>query len=358
MGMNTLSDGTRLEGVMMKANPNLLMYLYFNGTRAEKAYWSPFFPPSWYLTTEPDHFGLELMNLHSDAIFAAPDTLKGAPARAGFTAHGWNDWVAKYSNWVLRRGPEGRGGLGRGEAFYVGIYLDNVIDPISYGLMDHWRRVNHSSGWLITIGLVQGSWYFGSLQGTRVWLGHQSMANMEMWLNSQAPTGAVMPNEKRWLADVSAIIDAQQRAPISLMTKVYDPRLIKAEVDDWRELAVASYLISVRKRLWMSFLPFGDPPWGRPDASVPWQANWRYWTESTEPIYAANLGDSTDRADTAASNDGTANAAVHYKRNGVWMQRTFAHGVSIVNPTDQDAVIQLDRTTDTRGTVARHIQPL
>ena len=92
MGMKTLSDGTRLEGVMMKANPNLLMYLYFNGTRAEKAYWSPFFPPSWYLTTEPDHFGVELMNLHSDAIFAAPDTLKGAPARAGFTAHGWNDW--------------------------------------------------------------------------------------------------------------------------------------------------------------------------------------------------------------------------------------------------------------------------
>jgi hypothetical protein len=124
--------------------------------------------------------------------------------------------------------------------------------------------------------------------------------------------------------------------------KIYDPRLSKTDVDEWRELAVASYLIAVRERLWMSFLPFGDPPWGRPDARVAWQADWRYWTEPSELIYSANLGRSLDAADAAASSDGTATAAAHYKRSGVY-QRAYENGLAIVNPTDRGAAIRLDR---------------
>ncbi len=338
-GLFTYPDGTSAEGDMVAANPNLILTLYFNGTAIEAGFKPPYFPAAWYTTTRPNRFGTYDANLLTTVPFSS-----GPPY--GITAAGWRDWVGAYSNWLLANGPRGAGGLDPGGGYYTGIYLDSMHLPAtpvaaSNAIADLWH-VHNPGAVLVTNSLSDGATYFGGARGT---LGHGNLANMEYFLVQPSPGGAVFPGDARWRADVSALIDAQMRGTaVQTMTKLWDNRLTKARVEQWRQLTAASYLIANRGKLFMELSVFGGiESWAQPLSGVPWQAAWRFWSETPAnyPIYAAQVGASIDPADAAAGSNGTANAAAVYRRGGVY-QRRFAHGMAIVNTGSAAVSVRLD----------------
>ena len=328
-GLLTYPSGTPAEPALVAANPALVLALYFNGTKIESGFRPPYFPADWYATTAPDQYGLYVANTATTTPFTA--------AAFGFTAAGWAEWVGKYDAWMLANAPQ---------AAYHGAYLDEMhLDgtptATSNRIADTWRASNPGM-LLITNSLRDGKTYFAGASAT---LGHPDVANMEYFLNTPAKSGAVWPTKTRWAADVSALIDAQNRGQdVTTMTKLWDNRLSQAQVRQWRELAVASYLIADRGRLWMELSAFGGVnAWSWPDATIPWQAQWRWYAETPadHEVYGAPVGPSSDPADVKADGNHTANAALAYQ-HGAILSRRFQHGLAIVNPTTTDQTVSLD----------------
>ncbi len=360
-GLLTYDGTARAEGDLRGANPDLSLVLYNNGQLAEGPTFgsgNPLgtheFPLTWYLngsSTATSSFGNYPMDAQSTASY---DPTGKAWASVG-TVNGWSEWIAKYMKWQIDNHPSTED--------YDGVYMD-IMNPAATGkptmadilkVADQARAILNAQG--VSVGLncmVNGAAYFSTNKPINA---HADVVNMEQFLHDGSAAGTVLTTVTRWLNDVSAVIDAQKTNDVQLTTKIYDNATTEPQMDRWRRLVIASYLIANRGHVLMNFQPFGVSSHQNtsfPNTAVDYQNRWRWYRENglDFPVYDAYMGArQMDTADAAVDADNSPTRASAYAVknaagatvSGLY-RGLFEHGIVFINVSGGPQSVNFTRT--------------
>jgi hypothetical protein len=357
-GLLTYNGTLRAEADLRDANPQLSLVLYDNGMLSEGPTFgsgNPIgtheFPLGMYAnggSTAASSFGNYLMDANSADAYDPT----GQPWASVGSVNGWAEWISKFMKWQIDNHPSTED--------YDGVYMDIMNPSTDTPLADVLKVADAARAVLnaqnVSVGLnsmVDGASYFSTNKPIN---SHADVVNMEQFLHNGNAAGTVYPSVTRWLNDVSAVIDAQKTNDVQLTTKIYDNATTLPQMDRWRRLILASYMVANRGHVLMNFQPFGVSSHQNtsfPNTAVRYQADWKWYRENSLdfPVYDAYFGASqSDTADAAvdastsptrASNYAIKNAA-GTTVTGLY-RRVFEHGIVFINVSGSPQAVNFSK---------------
>jgi hypothetical protein len=294
---------------MRAANPDVRVYVYLNGTFAQKTDGERW-PASWYAR---DAQGRKVRNLVTGNFMMLPNV------------DGWvRSRIDECRARIVLTGYDGCDVDMLGPAPTVSGYVTAPAINRATGrawTKAEWLRATSAlaarvkaavaPALVVGNGLSTGAHYWDPAGGTRQILAGIDGASAEAWLRgAKTPIGEYR-SEAEWRQDVDMVADAEARGKSLLtLTKVWAPGTAEQK-EAWRRYALASYLLASGGR---SYFTFSASPTQPPTA----------WN----PIYAEDLG----------------SPLAPYARAGGVYQRRFADGRVLVNPSGRPVTVWLGGT--------------
>ncbi len=225
---------------MKKANPDLTVFGYYNGTFAYNGE-STKYPESWYAR---DGRGNKIRN-NWGVWMMDPSNPKWAQERAEYCA-----------NLIAESGYDGcmMDNMGSG-TLAASTLTGQPINPATGNVWTHgeWLRATSriaatvrariAPAPLLVNGMVSGNSYFNSAAPARQLLDSADYGLAETWMRTATQPATSLRTEAAWRNDVDLLVDAGARGKrILTLTKMWAPGST-AEKRQWHRFAFASFLL-------------------------------------------------------------------------------------------------------------------
>ncbi len=200
-------------------------------------------------------------------------------------------------------------------------YTDHEWITQTAGLAAHVR--DRIDGMVLVNGLSKGSVVFDPDTEARRFFDASDGGNAEGWVRGAEQSVTSFRREDVWRQDVDLLVEAgRQGKSVIAMTKIWTPAT-KAQIDQWRRLAYASFFLGTDGNQYLYFNPEGP---GKPPAH--------------HPFDDIELGTPT---------------GAYFKGDGLY-QRWYTQGAAFVNAGTATATVQLGaRYRNLDGTVVTKV---
>ena len=310
-------------GVMRQANPNLQIFVYYNGMQSA----SSGFPAAWYMK---DKAGNRIKTVIGNMYLMNP------AAQAPYTSGG-----VTYASWTSWAAHGCANALSMGSSTFTGCWLDmlgtaplgssynqNGALPYNPSTGSTWTTADwiKLTGTLaskvssitarpvMANGLSSGAAYYS---GNSALLSYVSGAHAESWLRAATVKIDWRPSIDQWKQNVQMLIDGGSGSKALQVTTKTWTTSTTTQREAWRRYALASFMLGNSGHDYFQFSPS--------HTTLPWNDD--------SPLYHLSLGTPTQTATTV---DG-------YLQNGVY-SRTYTNGIVLVNPSQTSTTINLPQT--------------
>ena len=310
-------------GVMRQANPNLQIFVYYNGMQSA----SSGFPAAWYMK---DKAGNRIKTVIGNMYLMNP-AAQAPYTSGGVTYASWTSWAAHGCANALSMGSSDLHRMLAGHARNrtAGLQLqpkrraalqphnrehldDRRLDQADRhtrleGILDH-RQAGHGQRPFQRSSLLQRQQRPALLRQRRT---RRKLAarrhRQDRW----------RPSIDQWKQNVQMLIDAGSGSKALQVTTKTWTTSTTTQREAWRRYALASFMLGNSGHDYFQFSPS--------HTTLPWNDD--------SPLYHLSLGTPTQTATTV---DG-------YLQNGVY-SRTYTNGIVLVNPSQTSITINLPQT--------------